>query len=48
MPQLRGNEPILGLNKELQNNYKQTRFTEQRRSGKNRFICVVGYSIIYL
>jgi hypothetical protein len=33
---------------ELQNSQKKTRFTEQRRSGKNRFICVVGCLIIYL
>jgi hypothetical protein len=33
---------------ELQNSQKKTRFTEQRRGGKNRFICVVGCLFIYL
>ena len=33
---------------ELQNSQKKTRFTEQRRSGKNRFICLVGCLIIHL
>jgi hypothetical protein len=33
---------------ELQNGQKKTRFTEQRRSGKNRFIGVVGCLIIHL
>jgi hypothetical protein len=33
---------------ELQNSKKKTRFTEHRRSGKNRFICVVGCLIIHL
>jgi hypothetical protein len=27
---------------------KQRRIAEQRRSGKNRYTCIVGYSIIYL
>jgi hypothetical protein len=32
---------------ELQNSQKKTRFTEQRRSGKNRFIYVVVYLFIH-